>query len=198
MSFYSFASVVCRAFIKLAFQLKIEGEENIPKDGGFIVCSNHRSFADPIMLALPLKNNVIFMAKAELFRNRFFAWILRKLGAFPVERGKGDMSAVNYAIDSVKNGKVLVLFPEGTRSRTGELLRLRSGAVVVASQTQGTIVPVGIQFAGKLHFRSKVTVRYGEPLPAAALGLDTMDKRSLRGAKELLREKLLKLLEERT
>lgn len=195
MTFYEFARHVCKAFIYVAFHYKIEGLENLPKDEGFILCSNHRSYLDPIFLGLRVRRQITFMAKEELFQVKVLGPIIRKLGAFPIARGKGDTGAVDFAIETVKNGNVLMLFPEGTRSKTGELLKLKSGVVVIAGQSQGTIVPSVIMFEGKLRFRRRVTVRYGKPVSYRELGLNNLDKQSLKAAREYLTERMSELLE---
>ena len=117
MTFYDFAFIVCNAFVKVGFKFRAEGVENLPQTGGYILCSNHRSYLDPIFLGVKVKRQLAFMAKEELFRVKVLGPIIKKLGAFPIARGKGDTGAVEFAIDTVKSGKALMLFPEGTRSK---------------------------------------------------------------------------------
>lgn len=195
MSFYKFAFVVCNAFVWIAFKFRAEGVENLPNDGGYIICSNHRSYLDPVLLGVRIKRRLTFMAKEELFRVKILGPLIKKLGAFPIARGKGDTEAVEFAIDTVKSGKALMLFPEGTRSKDGKLLKLKSGVVVIASRSQGLIVPSAIVFKGKLRFRRKVVVRYGKPISCEELGLDKLDRQNLKKAREILTEKISELLE---
>ena len=195
MSFYKFAFVVCNAFVRIAFKFRAEGVENLPNDGGYIICSNHRSYLDPVLLGVRIKRRLTFMAKEELFRVKILGPLIKKLGAFPIARGKGDIEAVEFAIDTVKSGKALMLFPEGTRSQDGKLLKLKSGVVVIASRSQGLIVPSAIVFKGKLRFRRKVVVRYGKPISCEELGLDKLDRQNLKKAREILTEKISELLE---
>ena len=195
MSFYKFAFVVCNAFVRIAFKFRAEGVENLPNDGGYIICSNHRSYLDPVLLGVRIKRRLTFMAKEELFRVKILGPLIKKLGAFPIARGKGDIEAVEFAIDTVKSGKALMLFPEGTRSKDGKLLKLKSGVVVIASRSQGLIVPSAIVFKGKLRFRRKVVVRYGKPISCEELGLDKLDRQNLKKAREILTEKISELLE---
>lgn len=197
MNFYSFARVVCTAFIRIGFHFRVEGLENLPESGGFILCSNHRSYLDPVFLGLKVKRELTFMAKEELFQVKILGPIIKKLGAFPIARGKGDTGAVEFAINTVKEEKVLTLFPEGTRSKNGELLKLKSGVIIIAAQSQGTIVPAAIVFEGKLRFRRKVVVRYGRPISCEELEVDGMDRQSLKNAREKLTEKMSELLEGR-
>lgn len=196
MSFYGFARGLCRGVIKVAFKFRVEGLENLPKEGGFVLCSNHRSYFDPIFLAVRFKRQITFMAKEELFKVKLLAPIIRKLGAFPIARGKGDMGAVDYAIQAVSDGKVMALFPEGTRSKSGEMLPFKSGVVVIASRTMSDVVPAAIIFEGKLRFRRKVTVRFGAPISCEELELDPNSRQSLRAARSKLSDAVRTLLEE--
>lgn len=166
MSFYAFAQVVCNAFFSAIFSIKVEGAEHLPPVGtGFILVSNHQSFLDPPLLGLRLKDrNLTFMAKEELFHKPVLGWIIKKLGAFPVTRGKRDNSAVDMAIQKVEEGKMLCLFPEGTRSLDGKPLKPKSGAVVIAAHTGADIIPAAITYYNKKRgrrFRSKIVIRYG-------------------------------------
>ena len=195
MTFYDFVFIVCNAFVKVGFKFRAEGVENLPQTGGYILCSNHRSYLDPIFLGVKVKRQLAFMAKEELFRVKVLGPIIKKLGAFPIARGKGDTGAVEFAIDTVKSGKALMLFPEGTRSKDGKLLKLKSGVIVIASQSQGLIVPSAIVFEGKLRFRRKVTVRYGKPISCDELELNGVDRQSLKVAREKLTARISELLE---
>lgn len=168
---YTFVMLLVRAAFYLWFNLKFEGREHIQKGKAYIFVSNHRSYADPVLVALAGYGRFGFMAKKELFEgNKAFAGLIRWLGAFPVERGSGDMSVIETSADCIRNGKNLLIFPEGTRSKTGKVGKGKSGVALVASKVHTDIIPVGINFEGeKLHFRSKIRVRIGEPIPADSL-----------------------------
>ena len=139
---YSFGWYLLYPIFKLLFFFKVNGRENIPENGGFILCSNHLSNFDPVLLALSQKRQIFYMAKAELFKNKFFGALIRKLGAFPVERGAGDGKAIEMAESIIKDEKMLGIFIEGTRSKTGEFLRPKSGAAIIAHQMKATVIPV--------------------------------------------------------
>ena len=141
MSFYNFARQVMILVSRCQYRLEYEGLENIPENGGFILCSNHISMYDPILVAIRVKPQCFFMAKEELFRFKPLAFLIRALGAFPVSRGKGDTGAIEKAAEIVESGGVLAIFPEGHRSKDGKLLKLKSGAVVVASMTGADLLP---------------------------------------------------------
>ena len=169
---YYIVVAIVRVAMHIWFNLKIEGRENIPKGKAFVYASNHRSNADPVLVTLAGRGRFSFMAKSELFRNPVFAWLIRSLGAFPVERGTGDTAAIEKAIDNVSHGVNLLIFPEGTRSKDGRVGRGKTGVALIAARSHADVVPVGISFTGKLHFRSKIIVRVGKPIPAGTLAIE--------------------------
>lgn len=195
MTFYVLARWVVLQVSKLLYKVTYEGTEKVP-DGGFILCSNHISLFDPIFVAVKVKPQCHFMAKEELFRNKALGLLLKALGAFPVSRGKGDTGAIDHAVDLVKSGKVVGIFPEGTRSRTGELQKLKSGAVVVAAQTGCGLQPCVIKKGEKKFLRTPVTVRYGDFIPPERLGITDRSPSQIRSANRLLTDTLKTMLEE--
>lgn len=190
---YEIGRPLCRAFVKIAYKCTFEGLENIP-DGGFILCSNHRSYMDPVLLGLRVKPHLNFMAKKELFKPGF-GWLIRHLGAFPVERGNGG-EAIEKAIQTVEDGKVFAIFPEGTRAKDGVLGRGKTGVALIAAKTGADIVPAAVGFEGKLHFRSRVTVRFGKPIHASELGVVNDTPGELKAASTLLMTRVAELLEQ--
>ena len=153
-----------RIYFAIAYSLKYEGLKNIPKKTVVIYVSNHRTYADPPLVGARARGRLAFMAKEELFKNPLFAWLIRSLGAFPVARGKGDTGVLDTAVERLEKGHSLMVFPEGTRSKDGKVGRGHSGAAVIAARSGKMMIPVGIVFGEKLKFRSKVTVKYGEPI----------------------------------
>ena len=152
------------------FRLKIiKGKNNIPSSGGAIAAGNHISFADPICLYYAQKRQLRYMAKAELFKNPFLRFICRSYGAFPVDRGSADSSALETALQIIKDGKVLAIFPEGTRSKDGTIGRGKSGIALLAYQSQAPIYPFAV-YAKRKPFRH-YTVAFGEPVTAKDLGI---------------------------
>lgn len=149
---------------------KISGRENIPKTGGFIFASNHASHLDPPVLAVASPRQLTYLAKIELFKNPVFARLIKSLGAFPIQRGKGDMKAIETAASFLKAGHALVVFPEGTRTLTGKIGRIRFGAARLAILANAPIVPAyisGTYKAWPKHGKIKsgnVTVKIGNPI----------------------------------
>ncbi len=161
MIIYRIVSFFLNLAFKLAFNYKVEGRENIPKDKNFILVSNHTSNLDPPLLGVSSKIFLGYMAKEELFKNKFFGGLISRLGAFPVSRGGGDIAAIKTALRLLKEGRSMVIFPEGGRSRTKGMLRKgKSGAALIATKANVGLLPVGI--SADLKFRGKIVVKFGE------------------------------------
>ena len=162
--FYRFAIRVMRVLMPLCYHIETEGTELLPQNGGYLYVSNHRSNADPILIGIQNPHTQFcFLAKQELFSQGFVGWLLRKLGAVAIDRGAGDMSPLEELGTRLRSGENALIFPEGTRSKDGKLGHFKTGAALIAAQTGVPVVPVGISFEGKLHFRSKILVKYGAP-----------------------------------
>lgn len=165
-------AAVCWLLFRLLFHWRVSGLENVPQ-GGAIIAPNHQSIWDIPLVALALAGRrTYFMAKSELFRNPIFARIIRTLLAFPVRRGAPDRAAIRYAIEILKQGELLTIFPEGTRSKTGELKEAEAGLSLIAARAQVPIVPVGIkgtrQMFSREKFLPKVEIHFGEPINVQA------------------------------
>lgn len=157
------------ALLRPFFWTKAISRENIPT-GGCLICPNHTTASDAIsvVLALGIHCDYAAMAKAELFKMPIFAWILRTLGAFPVHREGSDLHAIRLGTKALKDGKKLILFPEGTRRKDAVLGPAKSGAGMFALRTGVPIVPVYIT-PGRKFFR-RTAVRFGAPFYPDCLG----------------------------
>ena len=133
---YHLIKIIVFIAFKIAFNVRFEGRKNIPDGEAVIYASNHRTNADPPLVACRGKGKFAFMAKEELFKNKLFAWLIRSLGAFPVSRGKGDTGVLDTAIERLEKGRSLIIFPEGTRSKDGKVHRGHSGAAVISAKSQ--------------------------------------------------------------
>ncbi|TML83914.1 MAG: hypothetical protein E6G07_00535 [Actinobacteria bacterium] len=166
---YWIVRAVLQPAMRIWFRLERQGRENIPASGPVILASNHRSFLDPFVIGVCLRRPVYFVAKQELFHKRWQAWLLNSLGAFPVRRGESDEEAVATSKAVLARGDAVVIFPEGTRVRTGALGRPKRGVGRLALETGAPVVPVAV--AGSENTRrgwiirpAKVKVRCGRPL----------------------------------
>lgn len=156
-------------------RLQIEGEENIPAAGGCVIASNHTLGADYVVLGYASPRQLYYMAKAEIFAfHPLVAKLIAGAGAFPVQRGKGDTQAIDQAVALVKAGKIVGMFPEGTRSRSGVLRRGKPGAARIALGAAAPLVPAAVVNGDtilrdvlKLQRRPLVTVRFGTPIVVA-------------------------------
>lgn len=159
---YTFCRNIIAVLYRIIFRFEVIGAEHIPKDGGVILCCNHRSNNDPIFLAICQKRPITFMAKDSLFKIPVLGFLLRKIAAFPVKRGSGDIGAIRTAVEVLKEKRMLCIFPEGTRNKTNEpLLEFKAGAVLIAYKAEASIVPCAI--SGKIRPFSKIRVEFGCP-----------------------------------
>ena len=202
---YTICLAVCMVAFRIIFFYRSYNKEILReyRTNGrpFVVVANHLSMLDPIFIVMAYGWGPKFsiMGKAELFRNPVLAWFFRQIGGFPVERGTGDTAALDKAIEDVKNGQGMMIFPEGTRGTGDKMLRMKSGAFMVAARTGADIVPVRIIYptsTRKLKFFAPGVVKVGQPLLAEDLNMVEGGKRALRAAKTKTQESLDNLLAE--
>jgi 1-acyl-sn-glycerol-3-phosphate acyltransferase len=149
-------------FCRILFKIEFHGVENIPSEGACIVTPNHVSYADPVWITIPIKRRIYYMAWHKPFRIPVFGLLMRMFGAFPVNLDvAGDASAQREAIELLRNGKVLVIFPEGGRTRTGKLMPFKMGAFRIALAHGVPIVPVSIKGGEKIWPAGRVFPRPG-------------------------------------
>lgn len=191
--FYRFARSLFRFLFVVFCRWEVEGLENLPERGPFIVVANHVSYWDPIAVGCALPRQVFFMAKKELFSYPVFGTVLRWLGAFPVNRGEPDRAALKRAFNLLKDGEVLGIFPEGTRSKTGEMLTPYSGAAYLALRAGVPVCPVALIGTNKIFYRGlfrKFKVRIGAPILFGKTG-----KEGLQTAAAFMMERIKELSE---
>jgi len=135
---------VTRILARTYVRLKVEGLENVPDEGAFIVITNHISGLDPFLIGIPIDRGIYCLAKIELYQNAMLTWILNSLGLIPLDRDSSDISAMRIVLRLLRNGEAVGLSPEGTRSPTGEMLPFTDGATKLALHARVAIVPVAI------------------------------------------------------
>lgn len=173
-------------FFLIFFRPKIVGREKIPKDGGVILAGNHRHIFDPCMPILSTKRPVHYMAKKELF-NSPIGWFFKVVGCIPVDRGHDNTDSKEAALEVLREGEVLGIFPEGTRNKSlNGLLPFKYGTVSMSNKSGALIVPFAITGKYRL-FNNKLTVRFGEGFVASD-DLERANKRLVSEIEELIAE----------
>ena len=195
---YRVGQAVCRPIMKVFYRYKFINNNSIPHEGAYIIASNHMSFSDPVLLGLGQRRRLFFMAKQELFKNKFFEGLIRALGPFHVERGAGDGKARKTGEDLIKEGNVMTIFIEGGRTKTGEFMRPRSGCALVAQQMQVPVIPACITITGNPKYRfAKRVIHFGDPLTPQQLGLTPDgDRRQLKNATNMIMDEIKKMREQ--
>ncbi|MCL2019977.1 MAG: 1-acyl-sn-glycerol-3-phosphate acyltransferase [Oscillospiraceae bacterium] len=175
-------------YTSLKFKVYFHNKEKIPskkisKKGGFIIACNHQNYWDPPVVASYIVGKFSFMAKAELFEKPLFAWLIRRCGAFPVVRGADSEKAIKQSIDAIKKGRILVIFPEGTRSKDGTIGRGKSGVAMVASMAGASILPVCLMY-GLNGEKKRIDFAVGDMIPASELIIEAQDRKEIRRVSE--------------
>lgn len=149
-------------YCKVVHRVKIEGTNNIPKEEPVIFCGNHRTFLDPPLIKVTAKREAYFLAKQDLYKNPFLAFLGWIFDAIPVKRDSKDINAIKTSLKHLKKGECIALFPEGTRNGMAKGEKVKDGAAFFAIKSGAKVIPVGI--SGNTGVFSKVTIRYGKPL----------------------------------
>ena len=165
---YAIVWLPCWFLFRVLLRWQVTGLENVPA-GGAIIAPNHQSFWDIPLLGVALQGrHAHFMAKSELFHNPVFSWVIRTLLAFPVKRGAPDRAAIRHAIEMLKNGDLVTIFPEGTRSKTGQLGAPEAGLSLIAAKADVPIVPVAIYGTRYIFSRScflpQIKIHFEKPI----------------------------------
>lgn len=175
--FYGFVKKVFGPIFRAVYKLEFRGLENVPQDKNvrYIVAVNHTCALDPVFASMPKNMPPLhFMAKVELFKNPIVGWVVKHLYGFPVKRGKGDTSAIDYGEKIIKEGHVMAICPEGRRvkDKNGVPQRAKSGVAIIAKATNASVLPCAIYCDGPIKPGKKVVVTYGKLLSLSDMGLD--------------------------
>lgn len=196
-----------RPLLKIFFKIDLQGMENVPPDGAAILASNHLSVSDSVFLPAVLERPVIFLAKDEYFngkglKGRFTAWFFRNINQLPMDRSGGAKSAQSLASANraLAEGKILGIYPEGTRSPDGRLYRAKLGVAKLALETGAPVIPVAmvnthrVQPIGRRIPRpGRIGIRIGEPLDFTDRAGQVKDSQVLRQVADEIREEIQKL-----
>ncbi|MDU1316879.1 MAG: lysophospholipid acyltransferase family protein [Anaerococcus hydrogenalis] len=157
--FYRFIYFLIRIIATPLFRIRVHGIENIPKDEKYIICANHKSFLDPIFVALAINRQVHFIAKKELFEIPILRNILKKLNAIPAQRDGKDLSVLRDSIKLIKKGKILGIFPEGTRVKEIKRENIKDGAGYIALKSKTDILTIEIISSYKPFFKTNLYIK---------------------------------------
>lgn len=172
MRVYQASTRLFKLFLLLWHRLKVHGAENIPDEGGVMIASNHASFLDPPVVGVGYRVRPIhFMARNTLWNSKFGSWWMDHVGCIPVSRGTGDVKALKLTIKGLKEGKVISMFPEGTRTEDGELQQAKGGIGFIIEKSGCVVVPAYIDGTYKAYPKGagfikpcKLSISYGKPI----------------------------------
>src|SRR5687768_2992983 len=196
MVWYNVLRPIFTVIFRTFWPLRVVGAEHVPKEGAAVVVSNHLSMVDPFVVSYGAHRMVSFMAKEELFGVPFVGLLIRKLGAFPVDRSRQDATSLRVALTVLRGGELLGMFPEGTRSNTGEMQEMRTGAVRLASKTGMPIIPTAVVNTdralprGKFIRPARIEVHFGPAFEIAELYEKHPKGEATQLALEMLRERI--------
>lgn len=151
-----------RVYYQLFYGVEVHHAERLPKEGAYLLCSNHLNARDPFVIGPNLKPEIKIMAKKELFNIKIVGWFLRLNGGFPVDRNENDISAIKTSLKILKSGTPLFLFPEGTRNQTKTPLEAKPGVAMIAVRAKVPIVPLTL--VSDYKFFKKMHIYIGEPI----------------------------------
>lgn len=172
-----------RIYFRIMYKVQIVGMENLPDGEGAIIAPNHISNLDPLLVVGFCKKPMKAMAKAELFKNKICAAFFKAVGAFPINRGDADITAIKTCLRFLKKEELVLIFPHGTRIKPGEDISIKEGVVLMALKARKNIVPCYI--SGTYGFRKPITLHIGKPFD---LSSHFDDKITPSGAKQLADE----------
>ncbi len=157
---YASLRFIFRLFALLLFRFHCQGRHHIPRRGGALICANHQSMLDPPLVGMAARRHLAYLARKTLFKRPLFGWLLRKVDGIPLDRGGMGIAGIKATLKSLKAGSVVVIFPEGTRSKTGELQQLKGGFIALVRRAKVPLVPCGFIGAHECLPRGTSVIRF--------------------------------------
>ncbi len=168
---YNLLRVFSRLTAVTLFRIRCKGRHRVPAEGGALVCSNHQSFFDPVLIGLTLDRRLNYLARKTLFRFAPFRWVIEFLDAIPIDRDGFGIGGIRETLKRLKRGEMVLIFPEGTRTKDGSVASIKPGFVALARRSRAALLPVGMDGAFDAWPRSsrfprpaKIHICIGEPI----------------------------------
>ena len=177
---------------KILYRVKVVGRENVPEEGAFILCGNHRSYLDPPLIVTNCKRKVRFIAKHELKKNIITRLAVYIFNGIYVNREAKDVGAMKEVLKTLKGGEGIGIFPEGTRNGMAKGVQAKNGVAYFALNSDAVIIPVGIK--GELKPFHKVTITYGKPIDISEYKKDRKNKENLEKVTNIIMEEIVGLI----
>jgi cytidylate kinase len=193
---YQVLKVIVSPIYRFIFNVRVKGEENVPKEGGVLLCPNHISALDVISIGVVCPRQITCIAKKELFGVPVLGWLIKALGAVKIDRGGGDVGAIKTAVNALGNGKTVVIFPQGHRYPGVNIATtpVRGGAGLIAYHSGCDVIPVCINVKqGKYGLFRKTEIIYGKPISYASLGFNTGGRDEYNAATQKVFDEIVKL-----
>ena len=194
MRLYRFLKPIVRVLCAFIIRLRIKKPAIELPDGPVVICCNHVHALDPIVLAFAVKRPIHFMSKKELFAKKWLAKLITVLGAYPVDRQGNDIKSIKHFMGLLKENKVVGLYPEGTRSRDGQVHAFHGGGAMLALRTGASIVPAAV--SGNWKFMSRVSLVLGEPLDLSKYSGRKATQEDIQAVTEKLEQTVKELYEQ--
>lgn len=153
---------ICHFFTTILYRVKVNGKENIPKEGGALICPNHVHAMDSVSLVAHSKRRIYALAKEDFYKNKLIKWYAKTCGIYPIKQNSADIDAIKVSLKLLKEGKLLLIFPEGTRNGMAKGKPVKNGPMLIAIKAGVPIIPVGIK--GEFKPFRKVTINIGKPI----------------------------------
>jgi 1-acyl-sn-glycerol-3-phosphate acyltransferase len=191
---YSFLRMLSRLAVVLLFRIRCRNRQRVPTEGGALVCSNHQSFFDPVLVGVGFNRRLNYIARKTLFRFGPFRWLIEFLDAIPIDRDGFGLGGIKETLKRLKRGEMVLIFPEGTRTNDGEVSPLKPGFVALARRARVPLLPVGMDGAYdawprklRLPRLAKIYVWFGEPITPEMIA-DLSDEELVQELERRIRE----------
>ncbi len=196
MSFYSGAKKLLAGLIRFIFNVKIVGAENEPPVGSYLICANHISEADPVIIGASIMHNPKYMAKKELMSIPLLKHLITALGAYPIDRKGNDVGAIKKTIEMLKNGESIIMFPQGTRYRgvNPSETSVKHGCALIALRSETPILPIYIKTKNyKIRLFKRTEIIIGKPIPFSDIKDAIGENNNFKAGADLVFSKILEL-----